>query len=148
VKKSKNKPIEDVKKHISSSIIKQLNLDETHFTRYHYAWWQNPRPKKTGGLRLTLEGYEAFQNLGVEEHSIDFPHDTEFTGQLVLWLDRFIDCPFYLEKKRIIVFSDNVAVQLILFSGNIQKYGLARAKAVAKKQQQEKEAKDVDSTAE
>lgn len=136
MKKSKNKPIEDVKAHISGSIIKQLNLDEKDFTRYHYAWWQNPRPKKAGGLRLTTEGYEVFQKLEVTEHAIDFPHDTEFTGKLVLWLDRFIDCPFYLESKRIIVFSDNVAVQLILFSGNIQKYGLARAKAVAKKQQE------------
>ena len=136
MKKLKNKPIEDVKAHISGSIIKQLNLDETQFTRYHYAWWQNPRPKKVGGLRLTIEGYEVFQKLDVTEHAINFPNDTEFTGQLVLWLDRFIDCPFYLESKRIIVFSENVAVQLILFSGNIQKYGIARAKAVAKKQQE------------
>ena len=136
MKKSKNKPIEDVKAHISGSIIKQLNLNETQFTRYHYAWWQNPRPKKVGGLRLTIEGYEVFQQLDVTEHAINFPNDTEFTGQLVLWLDRFIDCPFYLESKRIIVFSENVAVQLILFSGNIQKYGIARAKAVAKKQQE------------
>ena len=87
-------------------------------------------------MRLTFEGYEVFQKLGVTEHSIDFSHDTEFTGQMILWLDRFIDCPFYLESKRIIVFSEQVAVQLILFSGNIQKYGLARAKAVAKKQQE------------
>ena len=144
MKKIKNKPIDDVKKHISGCIIRQLNLNEKLFTRYHYLWWQNPRPKKTGGLRLTTEGYEAFQSLDIEEHSINFPHDTEFTGQLVLWLDRFIDCPFYLEKKRIIVFSANVAVQLILFSGNIQKYGLARAKAVAKKQQQEKDDKAID----
>jgi hypothetical protein len=51
-------------------------------------------------------------------------------------MDQFIDCPFYLTKKAIFVYSEKMAVQLVLFSGNIQKYGLSRAMSVAKTQQQ------------
>jgi hypothetical protein len=51
-------------------------------------------------------------------------------------MDQFIDCPFYLTKKAIFVYREKMAVQLVLFSGNIQKYGLSRAMSVAKTQQQ------------
>jgi len=99
-------------------------------------WWLNPRAKRTGGMRLSSEGYEALRKLDLEEFSVDLPEDIEFTNQTFLWLDKYVDCPYYLTHKNIKLFDSSMAVQLILFSGNIQKFGLARAKSVALKQQQ------------
>jgi hypothetical protein len=45
----------------------------------------------------------------------------------MIWLDRFIDGPWHITKKSIVVFKEKTAVQLILFSGDVQKFGLAKA---------------------
>jgi hypothetical protein len=51
----------------------------------------------------------------------------------MIWLDRFIDSPYYIDKNSIVVFKEKTAVQLILFNGDIQKYGIARAMAEQEK---------------
>jgi hypothetical protein len=58
---------------------------------------------------------------------------------MVLQLDHFVDVPFYLDNNSIYVFDSNMAIQLILFSGNLQKFGQARARSVALKQQEKTE---------
>jgi hypothetical protein len=80
-------------------------------------------------MRLTERGLEDFETkVGLKSYKIDFPEPIEVvTNQLILHLDRFIDSPYYVTKKYIKVFTEKMAVQLVLFSGDIQKYGLARA---------------------
>lgn len=90
-------------------------------------WWFSTRQKEKGGLRLTDQGFEAFQTAGIKDYKVKFEEPINFTNQLVIWLDQFIDCPFYLRNKEIYVFSEKMAVQLVLFSGNIQKYTSAKA---------------------
>jgi hypothetical protein len=43
-----------------------------------------------------------------------------------------MDCPFYLNNKRIWVFGEKMAVQLVLFSGNIAKFQRARERFTEK----------------
>jgi len=100
------------------------------------AFWMNPRQKATGGLRLTDSGQEWMQQADIKCYQIDLPKEGEWTNRLIIQMDQFIDCPFYLTKKAIFVYREKMAVQLVLFSGNIQKYGLSRAMSVAKTQQQ------------
>jgi len=49
------------------------------------------------------------------------------TTQFILFLDKFIDCPYYLTKKGIVVTNERKAVELTLFSGDVRKYGIAKA---------------------
>jgi hypothetical protein len=125
----------DKRQLITQGIIEKLGLDPKKYKMYHTAWWVNPRTKTTGGFRLTENGYKAFKALEVEEFKIDLNGQIEWNSKMVLQMDHFVDAPFYLTPKTIHVFDSSMAVQLILFAGNLQKFGAARALSVAKKRQ-------------
>ena len=79
-------------------------------------------------MRLTEQGYEVFTTqMEMKSYDIEFPKDFTLTNQVMIWLDRFIDGPWHITKKSIVVFKEKTAVQLILFSGDVQKFGLAKA---------------------
>ena len=90
-------------------------------------WWQNTRDKKEGGLGLTETGYNTLKDIGLEFYEISFPLDMTITAQVMIYLDRYIDNPYYLTKKSVFVTNEKKAVELTLFSGDIRKYGLAKA---------------------
>jgi len=71
---------------------------------------------------------DFFENkLKLTKYCIDIPEDTVWNNQLLLRLDKFIECPYFIAQYSIIVFREKTAVELILFGGNIQRYGLAKA---------------------
>lgn len=90
-------------------------------------WWKNTRDKGEGGLRLTEEGWDVVQNIQITNYEIPFPLDMPITTQIIIWLDKFIDCPYYLTQRAVYVLNEKKAVELTLFSGDIRKYGLAKA---------------------
>jgi hypothetical protein len=94
------------------------------------SWWFSTRKKDRGGLRLTKLGFECFLKAEIKEYKIKFEQPIEPTNQLIIWLDHYIDCPFYLGSKEIYVFSESMAIQLVLFGGNIYKYGQARQESL------------------
>lgn len=90
--------------------------------------WQNPRKKDIGGMRLTDEGFDILTNrMEIKSYDIGFPKEFTLTNQTTIWLDHFIDGPYYITKKSIVVFKEKTAVQLVLFSGDVQKFGIAKA---------------------
>jgi len=93
-------------------------------------WWQNTKEKGAKGMRLTRAGFEyATDKAELKTYEIGFPNEIQFTPQVFLYLDEFIDCPYFVTKKRIFVFSEKMALQLMMFAGDIKQYGLARAMA-------------------
>jgi len=90
-------------------------------------WWYNNRNKKAGGLRLTEAGYDIVQEIGLKTYDIPYPRDMPVTAQVIIFLDQFIDCPYYLTNRSITVTSERKAVELGLFSGDLRKYGLTKA---------------------
>jgi hypothetical protein len=92
------------------------------------AWWANTRTKDQGGLRLTDQGFDCLIKAGVKSYKIEFENPVNFTNQLIIWLDNFMDCPYYLTQKEIYVFSEKMAVQLVLFAGDIAQYVTIKAK--------------------
>lgn len=94
---------------------------------YMPLWWQNTRVKDTGGLRLTDLGHEVLEQIGITTYDIPYPKDMPMTAQIIVFLDKFIDCPYYLGKRSITVTHKKKAVELSLFSGDLRKYGLAKA---------------------
>lgn len=90
-------------------------------------WWYNTRNKDVGGLRLTEEGFDVVNKIDLAIYDIPFPLDMQLTTQIIIFLDQFIDCPYYLTNKSVIVTNEKKAVELTLFSGDLRKYGLAKA---------------------
>jgi hypothetical protein len=119
---------------ITEKVLKILNPEytETDYKLAARSWWQNPRHKDSGGMRLTDLGYNSLNRAGIKDHFVKFYEPILYTNQLVVWLDNFIECPFYLSKKGIHVFNEKMAVQLVLFSGNIAKFSAAKAKSLDK----------------
>jgi hypothetical protein len=95
-------------------------------------WWYNTREKSEGGLRLTDEGYETIVSIGLQTYDIPYPKDMPITTQIIIFLDKFIDCPYYLTNKSITVTNQRKAVEIGLFSGDLRKYGLTKAMTRAK----------------
>lgn len=104
------------------------SVNELSMREYMPVWWQNTRNKSEGGLRLTDEGFRFItEDLDLATYEVPYPPNFEITTQVVIWLDKFIDCPYYMGRKGITVTNEKKAVELHLFSGDVRKYGLAKA---------------------
>jgi len=104
------------------------SIDEATVKQYISKWWQNTRSKETGGLRLTEAGYDFItSDLDLQTYQVPYPKDFEFTTNVIIWMDQFIDCPYYFDRQGIVVTSEKKAMELHLFSGDVRKYGLIKA---------------------
>jgi hypothetical protein len=91
-------------------------------------WWFNLRGKDEGGLRLTEAAINFIEEKSkIKTYKIDLSSDIAITPQVLIWLDHFINSPYYLDKKYIKVLSERAAFELYLFSGDVRKYGLSRS---------------------
>ena len=105
-----------------------ISINESTLKEYMPMWWQNTRAKKVGGLRLTEDGFLfTTEKLELANYEVPFPDDFKVTTQIVIFLDKFIDCPFYLTNKSVTVLNEKKALELHLFSGDVRKYGLNKA---------------------
>ena len=100
---------------------------------YMPLWWKNSRNKGTGGLRLTDAGYEVLQQIELATYDVPYPREMPLTTQVIIYLDQFIDCPYYLTDRSITVTNEKKAVELSLFSGDLRKYGITKAMSRSKK---------------
>ena len=110
--------------------LKQANISigENTLKEYMPLWWKNSRSKATGGLRLTDDGITFLkEKLQIQTYDVPFPNDFNLTTQTIIFLDKYIDCPYYLADDGVIVTNEKKAMELMLFSGDIRKYGLNKA---------------------
>ena len=108
--------------------LKQANISigENTLKEYMPMWWKNTR--KSGGLRLTEEGFDFItEKLNIQTYQVPFPIDFTLTTQVIIFLDKYINCPYYLADDGIVVTNERKAMELMLFSGDIRKYGLNKA---------------------
>ena len=116
-------------------LLEQPIHDETVKTNY-YTWWQNVRESyQARSLRLTKQGFEMLESIDLKTYTVKFPQKIIFTPQTYLWLDEFVDCPYFVDKSKIVVTMEKMALQLMLFAGDVTKYGLARAMSKAEDQE-------------
>lgn len=108
---------------ITKIVAEQLNrpVDDQSIDKLRQVFWINPRLKKKGGLRLTVEGYHGLIDADIKSHRVVFEEPIFLSNALLLWMDNNIDCPFYLTSTEVYLFGERMAIQLILFSGNLQK---------------------------
>ena len=88
-------------------------------------WWKNPR--QSGGLCLTELGFDILTEIDLATYDVPYPKDMPLTTQVIIFLDKFIDCPYYLTHNSIVVTGEKKAMELHLFSGDLRKYGLTKA---------------------
>ena len=105
-----------------------IAISESSLAEYMPVWWQNTREKDSGGLRLTEAGLLfLMEKIELATYDIPFPPDFKITTQVVIFLDKFIDCPYFLTNIGLTVTNEKKALELHLFSGDVRKYGLAKA---------------------
>ena len=109
------------------------SYSDVNVKEYMPLWWYNTRKKDSGGLRLTDDGFDVINSIELTTYDIPYPRDMPMTTQVIIFLDKFIDCPYYLTNRSITVTNERKAVELGLFSGDLRKYGLTKAMKRGKK---------------
>lgn len=106
----------------------EISTDEKSFKDWYRLWWVNPRPNDFKSMRLTDRGCEDFETkLNLKSYQINFPKPLEtITNRFILDLERYIDGPYYINRKYVKVFTEKMAIQLVLFGGDLEKYNLAK----------------------
>ncbi len=103
------------------------STDNANLSMYNRTWWQSNRSGKNS-FRLSDKGYEFLvSELGLKEYEIPFTEPIELSPQTIVFLERYIDCPYYLTNQSITVFSERKSFELMLFSDDIRKFGLIKA---------------------
>ncbi len=71
-------------------------------------------------MKADFECTECKKGINIEEFELYelYDHDDD---------TKFIDCPYYISPRSIIVTNEKKAVELTLFSGDLRKYGLTKA---------------------
>lgn len=110
--------------------------DDAAIREYLPLWWQNTRTKDNGGLRLTDEGLQIVKDAGIKTYEIPYPKEMPITTQVIIFLDKFIDCPYYITSKAITVTNEKKAVELALFSGDLRRYGITKTLTKTKQREE------------
>jgi len=104
------------------------STDEANLQLFSRKWWQSTRAGKTTNFRLSDEGYEFLvKELDLKEYEIPFTEPIELSPQTIIFLERYVDCPYYLTPMSITVFSERKGFELMLFSDDIRKFGIIKA---------------------
>lgn len=109
-------------------------VNEASVSSAKRAWWVNIRRKDSGGLRLSDEGLRFLkEDLDMQVYEVVLPATVDIKPQVIIHLDKIMDCPYHLTERTITVTSERKCFELHLFSGDIVKYGLIKAMNINKK---------------
>ena len=102
--------------------------DDVNVKMFSSKWWQSTRVGKQSAFRLSDEGFEFLTtDLDLKCYDIPFTEPIELSPQTIIFLERYVDCPYYLTQESITVFSERKSFELMLFSDDIRKFGLIKA---------------------
>jgi hypothetical protein len=111
------------------------STDDVNMKLFSRKWWQSTRVNKQTAFRLSDEGYEFLvKELELKDYEIPFTEPIELSPQTIVFLERYIDCPYYLTTQSITVFSERKSFELYLFSDDIRKFGLVKAMSEREKE--------------
>jgi len=104
------------------------SIDDVNLQLFSRKWWQSTRAAKQTNFRLSEEGYEFLvSELELKEYEIPFTEPIELSPQTIIFLERYVDCPYYLTPMSITVFAERKGFELMLFSDDIRKFGIIKA---------------------
>lgn len=103
------------------------SIEPVNVEFYSRIWWASARVGDTS-LRLTTDGYNFLINiLELKAYEVPFVTTIEQSPQTLIFLSRYMDCPYYLSNTSITVFSEEKSMELYMFSDDIRKLGLMKA---------------------
>jgi hypothetical protein len=106
------------------------DADSSNIKKYTPVFWHNYRNKSEGGLRLTDKGIEfVVEHADIKTYKVEIPKEVVFTPQVFLWLDHYLNSPYYLDRRHVVVISERAAFELYLFNGDVKKFGLSKTLA-------------------
>jgi len=104
------------------------STDEANVKLFSRKWWKSTRVNKDSAFRLTEDGYEFLvKDLELKSYEVPFTEPIELSPQTIIFLERYIDSPYYLTSQSITLFSERKSFELMLFSDDIRKFGLIKA---------------------
>ena len=104
------------------------SIDSANVQLFGRKWWQSTRVGKETAFRLSEDGFEFLtSDLELKSYEIPFTESIELSPQTIIFLERYIDCPYYLTTESVTVFSEKKSFELMLFSDDIRKFGLVKA---------------------
>jgi len=104
------------------------SIDDANLNMYSRTWWQSNRVNKQNAFRLSDKGFEFLTTeLELKSYEVPFTESIELSPQTIIFLERYIDCPYFLTTESITVFSEKKSFELYLFSDDIRKFGLIKA---------------------
>ena len=115
-------------------LLKQCDIcvDEVNMVIYSRKWWQNNRMRPRS-FRLTEEGLNFLTDtMDLACYEVPFTEQVNICSQTIIYLGRYIECPYFLKKNSIIVFAEETSFELYLFADDIRKFGLMKATKHAK----------------
>jgi hypothetical protein len=112
----------------------QFGDDDKTVKMLYKAWWVNWRNTEDRRFRLTDKGYDYFKNIAdIKFYEIKFPLGQVITNKMIIDLDRYIDCPYFITNDAIMLTGEKSAVQLVLFDGDLTKFGKVKDRTKLKK---------------
>ena len=104
------------------------STDDANLKLYSRVWWKSNRINKQTAFRLSEQGLEFLTTiLEVKSYEVSFTEAIELSPQTIIFLEKYIDCPYFLTSESITVFSERKNFELCLFSDDIRKFGLVKA---------------------
>jgi hypothetical protein len=104
------------------------SIDDANLNMYSRTWWQSNRVGKHNAFRLSEKGLEFLMSeLELKSYEVPFTEPIELSPQTIIFLERYLDCPYFLTNQSITVFSEKKSFELYLFSDDIRKFGLVKA---------------------
>lgn len=104
------------------------STDDTNVRLFSRKWWVSSRVSKQSAYRLSEDGLEFLKNtLNLQSYEIPFTEKIDLSPQTIIFLERYLDCPYFLSYNSITVFNERRCVELYFFSDDMRRYGLAKA---------------------
>ena len=103
------------KKKLSIAFLKTHKPDYTpeDFTKFCKQTWRNIR-EENPSMRLTKGGYQFLKRtLKLKDYMVKLKRECKLKPEILLGLDKFITCPYYITNKEIYVFKNCITLSSI-----------------------------------
>lgn len=108
-----------------------MPTDDAALHQYLNVWWKNPRLAGNKSFGLTSDGFEAFKKSNKFTFVlVDISATNVLTSKLICLMNDYITCPYYHVGKQLHVAKDYLAVQMIMFGGNLHSFFDAKTKTM------------------
>ena len=109
------------KRKITIAFLKSHKPDYTEkdYNKFWKMVWRNIR-EENPSMRLTKGGYTFIKNsLELQDYMVKLKRECKLKPEILLGLDKFITCPYYITNKEIYVFEEKLASELVLRAGDL-----------------------------